>query len=183
MFNERKAAQMAAFFASKENGQIAVLKLVKLLYLADRQCLQQYNFPISGDCPVSMPHGPVLSATYTLICEGSDTPNGWDAWISDRANHEVRASREFSRADLDELSDVELGVMDSVWQQFGGMDRWQIRDYTHEHCNEWKDPKGSSLAIEFADIFRALGRTPDVAQALAEQLQSERAADRFLASL
>lgn len=183
MFNEQKAAQMAAFFAAKENGQIAVLKLVKLLYLSDRESLLRYSFPISGDCPVSMPHGPVLSRTYSLICEGSNTPNGWDAWISDKENHEVRVSHRITRDDLDELSDAELDVMEAVWQQFGGMDRWAIRDYTHDHCTEWQDPKGSSRPIEFADIFRALGRAPAEAQALAAQLQSERAADQFLKAL
>lgn len=183
MLNERKSAQMAAYFARKEGGQIAVLKLIKLLYLADRESLDQYSYPMSGDCPVSMPHGPVLSGTYSLISLGSNSPDGWEAWISDRENHEVRLHREFERKDLDELSDAEIAIMQEVWQRFGRMDRWQIRDYTHDHCSEWQDPQGSSRPISFADIFRALGRSPEEAQELAENLQSEQATDQLLASL
>ena len=38
-FNERKAAQMAAFFLHQGGGKLEVLKLMKLLYLADRQAM------------------------------------------------------------------------------------------------------------------------------------------------
>jgi len=31
-------------------------------------------------------------------------------------------------------------VLDSVWRQFGAMDKWKIRDWTHQHCPECKDP-------------------------------------------
>lgn len=184
MFNERKAAQVAAFFAAQAGRQVAVLKLMKLMYLADREALDQYGFPISGDNPVSMPHGPVLSMTYALISEGGEqVPGGWEEWIADKENHEVRLNRDFSRADLDELSDAELDVMQTVWQRFGKMGKWEIRDYTHDHCSEWVDPNGSSRPISFTDIFKALGRPPEVAQALAEQLCSERSIDKFLTSL
>ena len=36
MFNERKVAQMAAFFLRECGGSMSVLKLTKLLYLAER---------------------------------------------------------------------------------------------------------------------------------------------------
>src|SRR6266480_1606796 len=45
-FNVRKAAQMAAFFAKQEGGTINVLKLVKLVYLANRAAMEKYDFPL-----------------------------------------------------------------------------------------------------------------------------------------
>jgi len=43
------------------------LKLMKLLYLADRESMRRNGRPISGDRYVSMDHGPVLSQTLNLI--------------------------------------------------------------------------------------------------------------------
>jgi uncharacterized phage-associated protein len=57
---------MAAFFAKKEGDVIPVLKLTKLLYLADREALARYGEPITYDLPVSMEHGPVLSRALNL---------------------------------------------------------------------------------------------------------------------
>ena len=47
MFNERKAAQMAAFFLGQgSGGRLAHLKLMKLLYLADREAVRAFGLPI-----------------------------------------------------------------------------------------------------------------------------------------
>ena len=39
---------------------MAYIKLIKLMYLADRRCLIETGFPITGDRMVSMPKGPEL---------------------------------------------------------------------------------------------------------------------------
>jgi uncharacterized phage-associated protein len=61
MFSEQKVAQMAAFFLHEGRDCMPLLKLIKLLYLADRESLRLHGMPISGDLVVAMPHGPVLS--------------------------------------------------------------------------------------------------------------------------
>lgn len=64
MFNERKAAQMAAFFLRETpDSTMPHWKLMGLLYISDREALRAFGWPISGDRLVSMPHGPVLSHT------------------------------------------------------------------------------------------------------------------------
>jgi len=185
MFTARKVAQMAAVFTSKQGGTINVLKLSKLLYLADRESMNRYGMPISFDNVVSMDNGPVLSKTLDLLNGSVGGPDGakWDEWISDRENHNVSLRREFNRQDLDEISDVDLEVLDTVWSQFGKMDRWTIRDYTHEHCPEWKDPKGSAYPIDDKDILIAVGKPPEEASALAENIRAQRNLDQILSSL
>jgi hypothetical protein len=42
---------------------LPVIKLIKLMYLAERLSLQRYGEPLTGDRLVSMPDGPVLSMT------------------------------------------------------------------------------------------------------------------------
>jgi len=184
MFNERKVAQMAAYLISKEGERMSHLKLMKLLYLADREAMAQYGAPLSGDRLVSMPHGPVLSMTLNLMDGDTESAeNGWEAWISDKENHEIAIVRPIVRNQLNELSAADIDVLDDVWKKFGHMSKWEIRDYSHTHCPEWKDPRGSSAPIEYEDVFVALGRTHDQANELAANIEAERSIDRLFATL
>lgn len=151
---------------------MAYLKLMKLLYLADREAMGTWGESISGDCFVSMNHGPVLSQTYDLIkCgSGSSTEMGWDYWIKDEDNWEVSLRQSITtREYLDELSDAELEILDGVFEKFGGMQRFEIAEYTHDHCAEWEDPHGSSFPISPESVFRAVENTEDRVQALLRQ--------------
>lgn len=171
-FNVRKAAQVAAFFTMKERGDIYVLKLVKLMYMADRKFLEMYDVPILNDQLVSMPHGPVNSLSYDYI-NGSEEAVEWDEFLSDRAGHKVGLSKQrLVEGDLDELSKAELRVLQSVWDELGHMDRFQIRDYTHKNCPEWEDPNGSSNPIPYRRVFNFL-RKANSAE-LEDRILSER---------
>src|SRR3989338_1272755 len=107
-YNERKAAEMAAFFIYKSNGSIHVLKLTKLMYLSERESFSQYGEPLTGDRPFSMDNGPILTATLDLM-NGlvPSAPGGWEDWISDRANHMLYLKKEINPdKDLQQLSDA-----------------------------------------------------------------------------
>lgn len=182
MFNEAKVAQMAAYLLKKRGGSMAHLKLMKLLYLADREAMARYGAPISGDRAVSMPHGPVLSMTLNLVDgDVESAPNGWDKWISDKANHEVSFNSE-QGADFDELSEADVEVLDAVWARFGKMNRWAIRDYTHG-LPEWKDPNGSSIPLPHKEILIALGYSPEAAKELCAEMESQHQIQKFLSSI
>ena len=158
-FNERKAAQVAAYFALEEGGSINVLKLVKLIYLADRLFMDRYDRPILNDRFVSMDHGPVNSITLNFINGCIAERGDWDKFISDRARHNVAlANRRITVDDLDELSEAELRILRQVWKRFGHRTHFQIRNYTHRHCPEWEDPNGSSTPIPYERIFKFLGK-------------------------
>ncbi len=184
MFTPSKIAQMAAFFTEKQGGTIDMLKLVKLLYLADREAMSRFGEPISYDNFVSMQHGPLGSRTLDLLngfISGAPAAK-WGEWISDRENHEVSLKRQFDRSDLDELSDADLDVLEVVWQQFGRMDKWTIRDWIHDNCDEWQDPDGSSLPISDADVLKAVGVDPAEAEDLAADIQEERRLERLMSA-
>ena len=57
MFREDKATQMAARFLHHSNGRMEYLKLIKLLYLADKKMLQRCGEPIVYDTWYSMAKG------------------------------------------------------------------------------------------------------------------------------
>lgn len=178
-FNARKAAQVAAFFAVQGDGSINILKLTKLIYLADRAHMDKYDYPILNDELVSMPHGPVNSMTYEFI-NGDLTDDGWDEFITDRERHNVSLTCDFSLDDLDELSDSEIKTLQEVWSFFGSMEQYALRDWTHQHCPEWEDPHGSSNPIPYGRVFKYLGKKR--ADILEERIKEARALREVFAS-
>lgn len=163
LFNEKRTAQAAAFLLHRAGGRLPLLKLMKLMYLAERESLRKFGEPIVGDRLVSMPHGPVLSMTYEHM--NGNLPSvegGWATWVEDRAGHDL-ALRDPSMIrspedDLLELSDDDLETLEVTWQQFGHMSKFALRDYTHsDACPEWVDPQGSSAPIPLERLFNALG--------------------------
>jgi len=65
----RRAAHGASrrVFPAQGRGQMSKVKLMKLLYLAERESCRRYGEPISGDTLLSTPGGPVLSTTQDLM--------------------------------------------------------------------------------------------------------------------
>lgn len=165
LFNERKAAQVAAYFlirALSKGANITLLKLMKLMYLAERLSYERFCFPIIGDALVSMPNGPVLSRTLDLMNFGSSKENGeWDSLIAEKSGRDMSLNghENLTIDDLRELSESDIEVLESIWGKFGKMSAIQLREYTHnsENCPEWQDPDGSSVPIQLETLFQKLG--------------------------
>lgn len=179
LFNERKTAQAAAYLLHRAGGRLPLLKLVKLMYLAERLSLKTYGEPLTGDSLVSMDHGPVLSRTYDQM-KGSVhcVEGGWDTWISDRADNDL-ALKDASmirdpERDLLALSTGDLETLESVWSAFGHLSKWDLVEYTHKNCAEWRNPDGSSIPISYTEVFDALGFPEAKARVLAEQIAHQR---------
>ena len=184
MFNQRKVAQMAAFLLHRGRGRMKYIKLLKLLYLADRESMKRHGYPISGDRYVSMNHGPVLSQTLNLINGAVEfEEQGWNHWIADKADYEVSLRHKVSRDALDELSEADLDVLGDIHAKFGKMSPWRLVEYTHRYCREWQDPSGSSTPIPYETIFKALGRSSAEAKKLGARIEQEHRIDRLFATL
>jgi uncharacterized phage-associated protein len=175
-FDARRAGQIAAFFTNRQGGLINVVKLVKLIYLADRQHMALYEEPMFMDNFVSMRLGPVNSGAYECVNSGCE---GWDEFISDRADHDVGLARpSMGDDDLDELSDADFDILNKIWDEFGHMSQWDLVDYTHKNCPEWEDPGNSSVPIPYSRIFKFLKK--EKAEKLEKNIQDQRRLDRAL---
>lgn len=163
--NERKAAQAAAYLLRRHAGRLPYIKLIKLLYLADRQALVETGLPITGDRMVSMPHGPVLSQILDFIAHGPVGTPIWFEYVSEPVNHDVLLAE--SAPTFDALSAYDRQVLDAIDAQYGAMDKWALRDLCHR-LPEWKDPEGSSCPIDPADILRSEHVPEDEIRRIAE---------------
>jgi uncharacterized phage-associated protein len=179
-YNVRKAAQVTAYFAIQAGGSINVLKLAKLLYLADRRCLEKYDFPMLFDTYVSMDHGPVTSSTLNYVSGTLEDGENWDTFVADRAGNEVGIARgDLSVDDLDELSDAELNILDETWGRLGHLQKYAIRDFTHDNCPEWEDPHGTSIPIPYERVLKFLGKRSK-SELIAEEIKAQRSVARSL---
>ena len=66
-FDERKATQLAARFLSQADSRMEYIRLIKLLYIADLEALQNWGYPLTGDEYYSLKHGPIVSNIYDII--------------------------------------------------------------------------------------------------------------------
>ncbi len=157
-FNAKKAAQVVAYFANQAaSKRLNVVKAVKLVYLADRESISRFGFPILDDDRFSMPLGPVNSTTYRFI-NGELEHKEWSELLQDRENHELSVTTAGASSDLDELSDADIDCLAETWRRFGAMDQWALVDWTHNAKNipEWEDPNGSSVLIPLQRIMSLL---------------------------
>jgi len=165
---EEKIAQAAAYLVKKRGqGFMSYMKLIKLLYLADRAALMKWGRPITFDKFASMPHGMVLSGTLDLINGEEDGP-AWNSVFEPCGNREVRLKAEPTTS---KLSRAEIKLLDEIFAEFGSKTRWELRDYTHT-LPEWIDPNGSSIPVGFSDVLKFGDRTPAEIEAIKTELQS-----------
>jgi uncharacterized phage-associated protein len=179
-FNEAKVTEAAVYLLKRRGGRMHYLKLLKLLYLADRAALLKWGRPISTDRYVSMDHGPVLSVTLNLINGGYvDFGGKWDKVISAKDGAEVELSNPEADFVADELSRAEEDLLSEIFDQYGHWNRWKIVDYLHS-LPEWQDPNGSAIPISYRDILLAGKKTPAEISIVEEELESLSAVENIL---
>ncbi|HVZ17446.1 MAG TPA: Panacea domain-containing protein, partial [Terriglobales bacterium] len=166
---EAKATQAAAYFLKLRGGQIHYIKLIKLLYLADREALLRWGVPITTDRHVSMDNGPVTSRILNLITDDRPKPI-WEKYISaPLGDYEVRLLQE---APTDRLSRAEEKLMDEIFKEYGHLNRWDLIHNVMHKLPEWHNPNGSSLPISFREILQAEGENEEEIRAILRELSS-----------
>lgn len=189
-YDERKAGELAACLLGLAGGSMPLLKLLKLMYLADRASLIETGFPITGDAIVAMDKGPVLSKTYDRL-----KPTGSLPFVhSEPGNVTVDAALPV----IGRLSEYELDLANRIFMEFGQMSGDQLIKHLHRAAPEWEPPPpktgvampaqrlsvysmppgteapvtqmgGTSVPIDPASILRAAGKSDEEIEAVAEQ--------------
>jgi len=157
---------------------MSYMKLIKLLYLADREALLKWGRPITTDRYFSMNRGPVLSRVLDLATDGEDpgSPSIWADHISEPSGYEVRLRSDAGR---DELSEAEVSLLQEVFQSHGNKSRWELVELTHK-LPEWKNPQGGAIPIAYRDILKAGGKTELEIAAVEDELEGVALAENLL---
>lgn len=181
MFRQSKAAQAAAFLLERHGGTLEHLKLVKMLYLADRLCLELHARSLLDDRRVAMKHGPVLSMTLDCINGRADTGSGWSELITRRSNNTVSLAIPAELISYSELSAVDREVLSEVYVRHGDTPTFKLVDFTHEGgCPEWSDPGDGARDISLDDVLREIGYDEEQRAELCSDIADQREIDRVL---
>ena len=152
--NEAKATQTAARILKLRGGQMHYIKLIKLLYLVDREALLRWGRPVTTARCVAMKNGPVLSEILDLIREEPEPGEGsiWHTYISSSPkDYEVVL---LTDAPADELSKAEEDLIAEIFVKYGHRNRWDLVRFCHD-LPEWQNPGLTSVPIEYSAILRA----------------------------
>ena len=170
-FDVATAAQSAAFFIRSEGGRIDYLKLVKLMYLAERESMEKYDKPFFYDVFYNMDHGPIPSTVMDLINGEIEHPV-WSMYVGDRVLDEVESRNSF---ELDHLSSAEMGILKDLKKKFAKKNGFEMAIWTHDHCSEWQPPKGKRSRLSHQKVFRELGKPNAIAlEAHVQDLRKQR---------
>jgi uncharacterized phage-associated protein len=155
-FHFDRSLQAAAYFVKLAGGEMHYIHLLKLLYIADREYLIQYGEMITGDRVCAMKHGPVLSNILNLIKGKIPRSDEWATHLQTLPeSHRIRLIVDPRTGSLCRAS---RELMEKVFNQYGNMPRFQLRDLTHQFP-EWQTyyKKNTSTIIPWNEILRLHG--------------------------
>jgi hypothetical protein len=177
-FNPVKTAQAAAQFLKLSNGSLDKYILIKLLYLLDRESVRIWGEPLTGDMPVSMEHGPVLSRVYDLTKgEARLHREYWEQFISDAdpETNQVTLKHDPGSA---ELSRNEMHLIKELHSKFANFTWRQMKEYCHTLA-EYENVGKTSKGIRQEALLRAVGKT----EAEIQQIARDQREDQVVAEL
>jgi hypothetical protein len=180
-FNEERTTQAAAYLLKLRGGAMSYMKLVKLLYIADRLALLNSGRPITCDKFVAMDHGPVPSRTLDLVKRKNRFgARVWHRFISRPEAPEGQSTKDEVHLVADpgvgQLSDNQVRILYSVFAEWGDKDRWTVQQYTHdlpEYVANAPEPK-RTRPISIRDILVAEGVPENEVAEIEGALEAER---------
>ncbi|WP_296745200.1 Panacea domain-containing protein [Mesorhizobium sp.] len=155
-FASKKAAQIAAYLLSKQPN-MEKLKLIKLLYLSEREFLSRHGHPMLYDEFYSLKDGPICSSSLNGLNGQLDTEYWAQFFVIGDNKRNFQLKREFARDDLDEVSDAEIAAVEGVWERFRDFSASEIRNWTHDNCPEYTEVESGRVPISYKDVLDALG--------------------------
>jgi len=168
-FDSLKTTQAAAYLLTLQKRVMDRMRLLKLLYIVDRELLAAKGRTLTGDRAMAMNYGPVLSHTYNLIKGTEQSPDDWNRYLRSVDKKIVLMSDpgqgELSRREIEKLSEAHRRFMD--------ISTSGLSAYTHEF-SEWAKNfvPDTSRPIPWVDALtdqRTEEKIPVIEEKLAEQ--------------
>ena len=176
---EKTMQAVAALLRFHNTKEMSYLRMLKLLYVADRQSLQETGLPITGDQIVAMAHGPVLSGLYDLV---KGTTTAWPQWSEyfRKNGYRIEIVKDPGNG---KLSKYEINKLQDITNQFENMCDWELVEYVHTF-DEWKRNNSgkSSKRIPLDHVIEAIGRLADK-DAIIQDAKDQNEFDRLFSSL
>lgn len=136
-FDHKKATQAINYFSQKEGGKIDMMKVIKLIYFADRYHLRKYGRPVVNDTYWAMSFGPVGTTVKDIA--------GFSLFLDEE---ELRYAVEYlakgdsyfilskNKVDDKVFSDSDVEALEFAYSNFGKFGQFDLAEITHKYP-EW----------------------------------------------
>jgi uncharacterized phage-associated protein len=177
-FNLPRTLQAVGVILRKHHGRMDRVRLLKLLYIIDRELLIESGRTLTGDRAVAMPRGPVLMQVYDLIKGLTPLATKWNESVVSE-DFEVCWKTDASDG-LGKLNRAELEKLDEVCHRYRNFDSEELSEHTHEFA-EWIatfDPHNPQdcRAISWEQVLESQGRK-DLIEEITEMAEDHALAD------
>jgi uncharacterized phage-associated protein len=158
-FDSTRTTQASAILLKLSNGVMTRMRLMKLLYIADRELLAETGRTLTGDRAVAMNYGPVLSNTYNLIKGIRHSPEDWGRFIKSHG-HEVVLKGDPGQG---QLTKREVDKLYETINRFRNISTIGISAYTHGFSEYVKNfVPDTSTPIPWDDALKGMGNEDKV---------------------
>ena len=158
-FDPQKAVQASGVLLRFERNRMSYIRLLKLLYIADRDAIRETGLPILGSKAVAMDHGPLHSDVYNLVRGIHEQNHLWSRFFS-TVGYRVEA---VEQAENGLLSEYEVSKLQEISEKYAPFTDIEICEEMTHTFGEWtkRFRKGTSQPIQLEDIVEAVGRSGD----------------------
>jgi len=174
-FDEKRATQIAIRFLELGAGNLPRIVLGKYMYVADREALKRWGYPLTWDQYYSLDYGPISSCVLSLS-QGKKWPGFglyWHKFIGHSVgNKPVNTLQEAPRDTV--VSQTVIDLVEEIFAYYKGRD---IVEESHHFPEYGRPPKGKRLPITYLDILAGVGcgKPEEIAEELEEDLYARRA--------
>jgi uncharacterized phage-associated protein len=155
-------------FGTTETKTMGRMRLLKLLYLANRKSLRETGDPIVDDDMYAMKNGPVLSETYNFIKGENWSLTRQSEWDRHFRIVDGILLKMVDDPGTDHLSDYDVETLTVIAHQYRDAEDEDLSELTHTF-EEWKkhwDGTKNREAIPEQDLLTGIGYTLDQAREL-----------------
>jgi uncharacterized phage-associated protein len=158
---EKTIQAIGVLFRADDVRCMNSMRLLKLLYIADRESLRELGRPIVGGPALAMERGPVLAEVHDLIRGQHREMPLWDEFLHAR-NYTLELRKD---PDVGKLSRYEIARLQEIARRHADDDEWALSRLTHGFAEWQKNDLGTgSRPIPLPDVLEAVGRGPATAQ-------------------
>lgn len=151
---QKKIENIILYFANRANNNtIDRLKLMKLIWLSDRLHLNKYGRLIIKDRYKALPNGPIASTALDM--SNYSLPEVYDV-----DGYNIKAK---TNCQEDYFSKTDLKVMNYIWEKYGDMDTFELRDFSHlfpEWLRYEKELKAKTFPNSYDIVIQDFFETP-----------------------
>jgi uncharacterized phage-associated protein len=165
-----EASVQTIHFLLKTFGEMDKLKMVKVIYFADKRHLIFGGRTITGDNYMAMRHGPAGSMVLNVLNRNVEYLELEQLQYIDRYIQQVDSKNNYKCVDgnveYDQLSESDKKTLTKIGEKFKSMNEWELVNLTHKYPewtqfeNELKKDPSICKPIPLVDLFSSINNDP-----------------------